>query len=166
NWLNSWQDALLLAQDAIFDFVGAHLVTVCLIGAALSAILLWMWRLRRGIVLRIELGAINSETLSPADMAARRAIFDVYRKLSKKLGRRFRPISPWETPREWSLQAMNSLNLREPAPLHELTDLYARAKYSPHPLGHKEVEAARTAWQNFSWEARPATEEKSVRSLS
>lgn len=155
DWLTNWQEVLISAQTATFDFVDAHLVPLCLAGAVLSMAFLWMAHRRRRAVFQLDMGVPNDAANSPVDVAARRAIFDFYRKFSKALARRFRPVSAWETPREWSLDAQSTLNLRDPTPLRELTELYARAKYSPHPLTQKDVEAARSAWQKLTWDSRP-----------
>lgn len=155
DWLTNWQEVLISAQTATFDFVGSNLVPLCLTGAILSAAFLWMAHRRRRAVFQLDMGVPNDAANSPVDVAARRAIFDFYRKFSKALARRFRPVSAWETPREWSLDAQSTLNLRDPTPLRELTELYARAKYSPHPLTQKDVEAARSAWQKLTWDSRP-----------
>lgn len=158
NWLNGWQDILISMQIVFFDWVKHHRVLLSIAGAVLGAGVFLVWRWRHHTILQLRAGSISGVSPALLDAAARRAIFDFYRKFSKKLSRHFRPVSPWETPREWSREAQVTLNLRDPAPLRELTELYARAKYSPHPLNQNDVEAARAAWQKLSWEPRPDAE--------
>jgi len=82
---------------------------------------------------------------------ARRVIFKSYERVAKKLARRFRMRTPWETPGEWLAAAESTLELENPRPLRELTQLYLQAKYSPHAIGSGEGAAAFEALRNLSW---------------
>ncbi len=75
------------------------------------------------------------------DPDTRRAIILCYRRFEQVLGGVGLPRSPWETPTEF----MGSVLARLPIPpiaVRRLTDLFERARFSEHPLGSSERDAA------------------------
>jgi hypothetical protein len=85
---------------------------------------------------------------------SRRLVFKAYGHATKRLARKFRPRTPWETPHEYLTSAETVLDLENPAPLRQLTGLYAQAKYSPATLDSSDGTAAYKALKNLSWKMR------------
>ncbi|MBV9470167.1 MAG: transglutaminase domain-containing protein, partial [Abitibacteriaceae bacterium] len=151
NWWDTWTDVLtgLLAADRKWlqqNHLALALGSLCLISI--------------GVVLvgrRQGLGGPTLRWLLPnhahlSDDATRRIVFNTYGRAAKVMTRRFRPRAHWETPVEWLQAAETELELRDPTPLRQLTNLYAQAKYSPQPLPSEAGAVAQTALTNLSWQ--------------
>jgi transglutaminase-like putative cysteine protease len=156
SWVENWQDIFSSTQATLLQWVRDNRGVVMAVSTLLLLALAGFGiKARRG-ALQQFLGAHSGHRAAQqADATARRGIFVLYHKLSRKLSRRFRPASPWETPLEWVGEAQSVLQLRDASPLGRLTELYTRAKYSPHPLSDEDLVAARAAWQHLSWERQP-----------
>jgi len=94
----------------------------------------------------------------PEDALARRAIIESYARVSRTAARRFRPAAPWETPLEWLQAAEAALQLRDPAPLRRLTELYIQARYSPRAFDRNDIQDAHAAARNLSWRSDAVAE--------
>jgi transglutaminase-like putative cysteine protease len=166
SWYDNWQDILGASLHSFGQWVRANLAWTVSGLLFFVIVLLLAFSYFRREALRHFLAAHGTQrTTQHRDAAARQAVFVLYHKLSRKLSRRFRPPTPWETPLEWTREAEVSLRLRDPQPLRRLAELYAQAKYSPTPLGINEVEAARSAWAQLSWE-QLKTEETATSSIA
>jgi hypothetical protein len=166
SWIENWQDFLSSSMATWVSWIGENRGVAIAVGSLLLLSLTGFgMTARRGAVRQfLQAHSSSHRTAQQADSTARRAIFVLYHKLSRKLSRRFRPVSPWETPLEWASEAQLVLQLRDASPLLRLTELYIRAKYSPHPLSEEDINAARTAWQNLSWERQPVEKPENTRS--
>lgn len=74
---------------------------------------------------------------------ARAAIVKCYRRFEQAMARARVPRQPWETPVEYMHAALTRLALPGPA-VQALTDLFEIARFSDHPVGAAEHEAAWT----------------------
>jgi hypothetical protein len=74
---------------------------------------------------------------------ARVAIVKCYRRFEQTMARARVPRQPWETPVEYMHAALTRLALPGPA-VQALTDLFEIARFSDHPVGAAEHEAAWT----------------------
>ena len=143
-FLENWSDLFASKFDAAWRFARVHLVQL-LVGGALLALALLLWRARRWLRRRFK----NTPALE-AELQ-RREIAQSYRAATRELSRRFRPRAAWETPDEWLLAAREALPLLPFEPLQKLTALYVRAHFSPRALEVGAARQARAARENVRW---------------
>jgi transglutaminase-like putative cysteine protease len=164
--LQSWEDF----RDILWDAVRAHSgpVSVAVLALCSVAALAGVASRRRARGAG-RLALSSHEGARRVDREARRAIGEIYLKASRQGSRRFRAAAAWETPFEWSRQAEQVLDLDDPEPLRELADLYARARFSPHPMGPDDVARALDSFNRLSWnqrEAAPAASQAAPRAAN
>lgn len=166
NTPNWWDDWLNTATSlAVFDrqWLRRHEIVVTVVALIVCGLILLTFAQRQGHIAPTFIGFngrpfARSRTRLSDDMA-RRAILQAYHHAAKILTRRFRPRAAWETPAEWLQAAEGTLELQNPEPLRQLTQLYVAAKYSAEPLGEQAGAAAHSALTSLAWQ-RKANEQK------
>jgi hypothetical protein len=154
-WWENWADLIGATLDGGRRWAGSHRALVAL-GALLLASILGALAVQRGLAdpLLARLQNIAPERVRFNQNQARRVIQKSYERAAKKLARRFRRRSPWETPGEWLEAAEAALAFENPQPFRELTRLYQQAEYSPHAISGEDGNAALQAAQRISWRVR------------
>ena len=145
-WLG-WLVGLLLL------LAGLATLAVALILLFAERIAEW-WERRQG-------GGVPAAPLSEAvqegldDLAsepdARRAIIRCYRRFERAAGRARVVRAPWQTPDEFMREALRRLVLPHRA-VDQLTRLFELARFSAHPLGSAERDAARACLEDIKSE--------------
>ena len=82
-----------------------------------------------------RLAAVLDETLDDlrAEQDARRAVIAAYARMERVLAAHGVPRRPSEAPLEYLARALRDLDVPASAAL-DLTELFERAKFSPHPI--------------------------------
>lgn len=156
DWWENWTDLFGATLSNFRTWLIAHSRTVIagilLVLAALSIV-----TMRRGFLtpLLMRLPALRHRVKLTPDQS-RRMIFRAYHRAGKKLARAFRRRIDWETPHEYLAAAEAALDLENPQPLRELTQLYARAQYSPAAIDSADGERAVRALRELSFRRRRA----------
>jgi len=82
---------------------------------------------------------------------ASRAVLQSYHSMARRMNRRFRPRTDWETSEEWLEAAMQKMRFEHPEPFHELTALYERARYAPMLVESSAAVRALAILRSLSW---------------
>jgi len=172
-WWESWTELFSVSLDDVKSWLLPHIkwaflvVPLLIIGAFLlfGRRIAWVRKLniwgRCSSYFRLLLGRAGGPKLqawlarSENENVVRRDIAKIYDRAALTLARKFRLRGPAETPHEWFLAAQQSLDLRDPAPLQKITDLYVQAVYSPLPIKPQAVAEAREAMRVISWKRVP-----------
>jgi Domain of unknown function (DUF4129) len=106
---------------------------------------------------KAELSAALSDAIDDLlnEPDARRAVIAAYARMEGVLARRGFPRHPAETPFEYLSRILLSLRVRESA-VRELTDLFERAKFSPHEIDQAMKERAVSALVSVREDLQPA----------
>lgn len=155
SWWNTLTERLGLARESaarwsahhregvVFLYVGLYgLITLTLVNKIRHRVGGAGWRRRK----------LRNRRGWDEDTRVRHTIIDAYERAAGALSRRFRRRTPWETPDEWLGAALDVMQLREPRPLQELTQLYLLARYSPRPLQAALGLNACRALSDISWQ--------------
>jgi hypothetical protein len=158
-WWENWADLIGALLDGGQRWALSHRALVAL-GVLLLAGLLGALAIQRGLAdpLLARLQKLAPGRVRFSQDQARRVIVKSYQRAAKKLARRFRIRSPWETPGEWLAAAETALAFENPEPLRELTRLYEQAEYSPRAISSEDGATALQAMQRISWRARKEAE--------
>ena len=149
--LQSWEDLRgIIGEFLIKRFAPLSLEWLAFAGAL---ILLAMFGLQRARLARLLRLGLSSDPR--ADVLAREEISSIFERMSRRMSRRFRPRAPWETPGEWLEASREPLALRDEAPLRTLFELYALARFSPHPLNTSHIQTAHAALARLRWAKKP-----------
>ncbi len=159
--LQSWEDMRGILGEFLVKHFASLPLAWPLLGSALALTLLVLstrarlWRALRAP----EPGAASREAT-----LARETISALFQRAARTMSRRFRPRAPWETPGEWLQAALPTLNLSDEAPLRELFELYALARFSPYPLDITQARQAQQALQRLKWtrKSRPQTKPRAA----
>ncbi len=160
-WWENWADLISALIDGGRRWADSHRILVAL-GALLLAAILGALAIQRGMAdpLLARLQKLAPERVRFSQDQARRVVLKSYQRAAKKLARRFRRRSPWETPGEWLAAAEVALDFEDPQPLRELTRLHQQAEYSPHAMSGQDGNAALRAMQDISWRMKKDELEK------
>lgn len=156
NWWDDWYN--IVSGLAVFDGRWWRRHEAVMVGVALIAltISLLTFGQRQGHIaptfVSFNWRRLGRSRARLNDDAARRTIMQAYQHAARILTRRFRPRAAWETPAEWLQAAEGSLQLQNPEPLRQLTQLYAQAKYSLEPLSEQTGAAAHRALAGLTWQ--------------
>jgi hypothetical protein len=80
-----------------------------------------------------------------------RTVLQSYHSMERRLIRRFRPRTRWETPAEWLEAALVKMHLEKPEPFRELTALYERARYAAPLVEENAAVRALVILRSLSW---------------
>jgi hypothetical protein len=126
---------------AEFKWLPAVAMATFLVGGAGGAVALILWKRRRGAAwereaeLTAALDEVLSDTLDDlrAERDPRRAVIGAYARLERTFAAHDVARDPSETPREYVDRALDRLGVSAFA-VRRLTQLYERAKFSPHEI--------------------------------
>lgn len=157
DWWENWTDLLGACTDIAKRWLATHKPHIIGLSLLLMAVGLTLI-VHKGIAdpALANLHSYTQGRVKLSDDQSRRLIFRAYQRASKKLARRFRRRTHWETPHEYLNAAEAALELADAAALRDLTQLYTRAKYSPHDISHREGLAAYIALRKIDWSQRKA----------
>jgi hypothetical protein len=134
-WWDDWAYFFTSTADTARHWIAAHRALVIWFALILIPLVL-LAAVRRGLADPIvaRLLVLKPGRVPLGRDQTRRLIGKAYRCAAKKLARKFRRAAAWETPHEYLAAAETALDLENPQPLRELTQLYTRACYSPATL--------------------------------
>lgn len=155
DWWENWADLIGAVLDSSHQWLSANRVAV-IWGALILLPLLLFASIRHGVAdpLLARLQTVMPDRIHINQNQARRVIIKSYERAAKKLARRFRRRTHWETPSEWLAAAEATLQLESPQPLRELTRLYQQAKYSPREIRGEDGAAAVLEMRRISWRTK------------
>jgi len=155
DWWENWADLLGSTLDSGRSWLADNKTKVAW-GLLLLVGMLTFAGTRIGLadpfLARLQRLTTGKARLSQAQ--AQRMVTKSYYKAARRLARRFRRRTSWETPSEWLTAAEAALDLESPQPLRELTKLYQQAKYSPREVSSQDGEAAMAQLRLVSWKRR------------
>jgi hypothetical protein len=157
DWWENWTDLFGASIDNGKHWIASHKFVLAWLGLALIPILLLVasrigWldplfaRMQKWTQGRVKLNQDQSKRL----------IFKTYNRASRRLSRRFRRRTHWETPDEWLAAAEAALDLENVEPLRELTRMQVRAQYSPHAITPEDGAYVLEQLRALSWKRRNA----------
>jgi hypothetical protein len=147
------QAALDQAQTPVFHWTVA-LGTIALLIAAFAVLIVRERRRRKGNArewaLAVELAGVLDDTLDDlrAEPDPRRAIIAAYARMERALAAHGLPRRTSEAPLEYLARVLTDLQASEQA-IRGLTDLFALAKFSDHPIGPTMKERAIQALESL-----------------
>ena len=108
------------------------------------------WERRESAAAAEPLGAAVQDGLDDLASApdARSAIIRCYRRFERVAARARVPRAPWQTPDEFMRETLRRLEIPRPA-VDRLTRLFELARFSRHPLGSTERDAARACLEEI-----------------
>jgi hypothetical protein len=155
DWWDNWTYFFTSIADNARRWVGAHRLAAIALALA-CAVALLLFAARRGLtdplVARLAISTRGRFALGRDQ--AHRLVIKAYRRAAKRLARKFRRAAAWETPHEYLAAAEAALDLENPQPLRELTQLYERAQYAPAALAASDGARAYQALRTLSLRAR------------
>jgi hypothetical protein len=143
-WVESWQAWFSSSTSNAQSWVHSRLWAVILT----SVLLLSVLAARKGYFHSARHYFLRA---ADSDDAERRLVIETYRAVSRRVTRRFRPRSAWETPDEWLQNAALALSTADAESLRRLTALYTAAIYAHRPLPRGSAGLARRTAANISW---------------
>ena len=160
--LQSWEDMRGIVGEFLVKRFANLLLAWPAAGAALALLALAL--IERGR-LATALKPQQPGAGAREDALARGTICALFSRAARTLTRRFRPRAAWETPGEWLHAALPALSLRDEAPLREMFELYAVARFSPHPLSVSHARQAHAALARLKWARKTTPPSQSAAAL-
>jgi len=150
---------------AEFKWLPAVAMATFLVGGAGGVVAIMLWKRRRGAAwereaeLTAALDEVLADTLDDlrAERDPRRAVIGAYARLERTFAAHDVPREPSETPREYVDRALDRLGVSAFA-LRRLTQLYERAKFSPHEIDAAMKDDAIDALAGLRDELEPGAE--------
>lgn len=151
--------------DAQFKWLPAVAMATFLVGGAGGAVALVLWKRRNGAAwereaeLTAALDEVLADTLDDlrAERDPRRAVIGAYARLERTFAAHDVAREPSETPREYVDRALDRLGVSAFA-VRRLTQLYERAKFSPHEIDSAMKDDAIDALAGLREELEPGAE--------
>jgi hypothetical protein len=151
--------------DAQFKWLPAVAMATFLVGGAGGAVALVLWKRRNGAAwereaeLTAALDEVLADTLDDlrAERDPRRAVIGAYARLERTFAAHDVAREPSETPREYVDRALDRLGVSAFA-VRRLTQLYERAKFSPHEIDAAMKDDAIDALAGLREELEPGAE--------
>lgn len=152
-------------SEAQFKWLPAVAMATFLVGGAGGAVALILWKRRRGAAwereaeLNAALDEVLADTLDDlrAERDPRRAVIGAYARLERTFAAHDVARDPSETPREYVDRALDRLGVSAFA-VRRLTQLYERAKFSPHEIDAAMKDDAIDALAGLRAELEPGAE--------
>lgn len=152
-------------SEAQFKWLPAVAMATFLVGGAGGAVALILWKRRRGAAweheaeLTAALDEVLADTLDDlrAERDPRRAVIGAYARLERTFAAHDVAREPSETPREYVDRALDRLGVSAFA-VRRLTQLYERAKFSPHEIDAAMKDDAIDALAGLREELEPGAE--------
>ena len=143
-WIENWADLLVSEISNAALWIRSRAVPVGVLAALGILALLFRWHKRRFF-------APGGGRVRYDEDGERRAVIDIYRRLSRHIARRFRPRAPWETPDEWVQPYAATLAPADAESLRRITALYLHARYGARPLPGGSASLARETAARIGW---------------
>lgn len=97
------------------------------------------------------LGGLQRNPYRNNSNLACRTVLQSYHSMARRMNRRFRPRTAWETPEEWLEAAIEKMRFESPEPFYELTALYERARYASPLVESATAMRALEILRSLSW---------------
>jgi hypothetical protein len=148
-WIENWGDLAVSEVSRIAMLLRGRIVFLGIVALIGIAALLLRWRNRYGLVLPYRKSRLDED-------GERRAVIEIYRRISRHISRRFRPRAGWETPDEWVQPFTATLAPDDAESLRRLTALYLHARYGSRPLPDGSALLAREIAAQIGWKRLPS----------
>jgi len=150
--LASWNDFVHNSFAATRDWLRPRLWVLALPFFLLIAVaFLTVSKYGLPFFLQRWLGGLHRNPYRDDPHLASRAVLQSYHTMARRMNRRFRPRTAWETPEEWLEAAMQKIGFEHPEPFYELTALYERARYASPLVEGKSAVRALALLRSLSW---------------
>jgi hypothetical protein len=148
----SWNDFIHNSFIASRDWLRPRL-WVLAFPALLLIIVAFMFIRKNGLPFFLQrwFGGLQRNPYRDDPHLASRAVLQSYHSMARRMNRRFRPRTNWETSEEWLEAAMQKMRFEHPEPFHELTALYERARYAPLLVESSAAVRALKILRSLSW---------------
>ena len=153
--LASWNDFVHNSFAAARDFLRPRL-WVLAFPLVLLIIVAFLTLRKHGLPFFLQrwLGGLQRNPYRDSPHLASRAVLQSYHAMARRMNRRFRPRTAWETPEEWLEAAMQKMRFEYPEPFYELTALYERARYASLLVEPGAAIRALTVLRSLSWKKK------------